>query len=67
MLYSLLLIHHAKFHVSICSVKPKVRQEKEILYDITYMQNLKYNANELIYEKETFTDIKTCGCQEKVG
>ena len=27
--------------------------ERQILYDITYMWNLKYDTNELIYETET--------------
>ena len=28
-------------------------RERQILYDITYMWNLKYDTNELIYETET--------------
>ena len=28
-------------------------REREILYDIIYMRNLKYDTNELIYETET--------------
>ena len=29
--------------------------ERQILYDVTYMLNLKYDANELIYKTETDT------------
>ena len=28
-------------------------EREQIPYDVTYMQNLKYTANELIYETET--------------
>ena len=36
------------------------KSERQIPYDITYTQNLKYDTNEHIYE----TDSKqTCGCQ----
>ena len=35
----------------------KSDRERQISYDITYMWNLKYDTNELIYETET------CGCQ----
>ena len=31
----------------------KPEWERQILYDITYMLDLKYDANELIYEIET--------------
>ena len=31
----------------------KSERERQIPYDITYMWNLKYDTNELIYEKET--------------
>ena len=31
----------------------KSERERQIPYDITYMWNLKYDANELIYETET--------------
>ena len=31
----------------------KSEGERQILYDITYMWNLKYNTNELIYKTET--------------
>ena len=33
-------------------------RKRQILYDITYLWNLKYNANELIYETETGSDIE---------
>ena len=29
------------------------KSERQILYDITYVWNLKYDRNELIYETET--------------
>ena len=29
------------------------KSERQILYDITYVWNLKYDTNELIYETET--------------
>ena len=32
--------------------------QKEIPYDITYMWNLKYDINELIYETETDSQIQ---------
>ena len=31
----------------------KSERERQIPYDITYMWNLKYDTNELIYETET--------------
>ena len=31
----------------------KAERERQIPYDITYMWNLKYDTNELIYETET--------------
>ena len=31
----------------------KSETERQIAYDITYMWNLKYDTNELNYEKET--------------
>ena len=33
--------------------KVKSDRERQILYHITYMWNLKYNINELIYKTET--------------
>ena len=37
--------HHTEWNES--------EREKQISYGITYMQNLKYNTNGLIYEQET--------------
>ena len=36
-------------------------------YDITYMWNLKYDTNELIYQTETDSQTQrtTCGCQRE--
>ena len=31
----------------------KSDRERQILYDITYMWNVKYDTNELIYERKT--------------
>ena len=43
----------------------------QIPYDITYMWNVKYDTNELIYKTETDSDIEnqTYGCQraDRVG
>ena len=33
--------------------RSKSERERQIPYDITYMWNLKYDTNELIYETET--------------
>ena len=33
--------------------RSKTERERQIPYDITYMWNLKYDTNELIYETET--------------
>ena len=33
------------------------QKERQIPHDITYMWNLKYDTNELIYEKETDSQI----------
>ena len=36
----------------------KSKRERQIPYDITYIENLKYNANELIYETNRLTDTE---------
>ena len=36
----------------------KSERERQISYDITYMQNLKYGTGELIYKTETGSDIE---------
>ena len=36
----------------------KSDRERQILYDITYMQNLKNDTNELIYKTETDPDLE---------
>ena len=36
----------------------EVSQTETNMYDITYMQNLNYYTNELIYEKETDSQTK---------
>ena len=41
----------------------KSEREKQMSYDITYMWNLKYDTNELIYETETRHIAQTWGCQ----
>ena len=40
----------------------KSERERQVPYDITYMWNLKYDTNELIYETDTHTE-HTCACQ----
>ena len=48
----------------------KSERERQIPYDITYMWNLKYDTNELIYitEIDSQTREQTYGCQgEGVG
>ena len=35
----------------------KSEKERQIPYDITYMWNLKYDTNEIIYETETESQI----------
>ena len=51
-----------------CHTK-RSKSERQIPYDITYMYNLKYDANELIYKTET--DSQTSGrlvvARERVG
>ena len=43
----------------------KSERESQMPYRITYMWNLKYNANEFIYKKGTYRHKeKICGCQE---
>ena len=44
----------------------KSDRERQIPYDITYMWNLKYDTNEVIYETETDSQREqTCGCQSR--
>ena len=38
-------------------------RKRQIPQDITYMQNLKYDTNELIYRHRE----QTCGCQRESG
>ena len=59
----ILLSHKKEWNIAICSNMDGSRgyhtkwsksdREKQILYDITYMQNLKENTNESIYKTET--------------
>ena len=56
-----------KWNNAICSNKDGPRddhtkwcksdRERQIPYDITYVWNLKYDTNELIYKTERFTDL----------
>ena len=41
----------------------KSEREKQIPYDITYMQNVKCGTNEPTYRTETDIREQTCGCQ----
>ena len=50
----------------------KSERERQILYDITYMWNLKYDTNELIYEthrhrKQTYGYQRGKGGRGKLG
>ena len=59
----ILLNHKTEWHDAICSNMDgprdyhtkwgKSERERQILYDITYMWNLKYDTNALNYETET--------------
>ena len=58
-IYNGILLSHKKWNNAIGSnmdatsdYHTKLERE-QIPYDVTYMQNLKYTANELIYETET--------------
>ena len=61
----ILLSHKKEWNNAICSNMDGTRdyhtkwrkseRERQIPYDITYMWNLKYDTNELIYETETDT------------
>ena len=60
---TILLNHKEKWNNAICSHMDGLRdyhtkwnksdRERQISYDITYMWNLKYDTNELIYKTET--------------
>ena len=45
----------------------KSEREKQIPYDITYMWNLKYDTNELIYETETESGTQVVVTKGEVG
>ena len=59
----ILLSHENEWNNAICSNMDgprnnytkwsKTERERQISYDITYMWNLKYDTNELIYKTET--------------
>ena len=40
-------------------IPSKSERQRQIPYDITYMWNLQYDRNDLIYETETESDIET--------
>ena len=42
-------------------------RERQITYDITYMWNLKYDTNELIYRTETDSQADSYGYQRGGG
>ena len=48
---------------AICSNTDKSERERQTPYDIAYMWNLKYGANESIYKTENRLTEQTCGCQ----
>ena len=59
----MLLSHKKEWNIAICSnmdgprdyqtMWSKSDRERQILYDLTYMWDLKNNTNELIYKTET--------------
>ena len=56
----ILLSHKKEWNNDICNNMDGPRdyhtneiRKRQILYDITYLGNLKYNTNELIYKSET--------------
>ena len=60
-----LLTHKIQWNNAICSnmdgprdYHNKWRKSERERYDITYMWNLKYDTNELIYETETDSQIR---------
>ena len=65
----ILLSHKKEWNNAICSNMggprhyhtkwSKSKTERQILYNIIYMQNLKYDTNELIYKTETQTQRLT--------
>ena len=40
-------------------IPSKSERQRQIPYDITYVWNLQYDRNDLIYETETESDIET--------
>ena len=66
----ILLRHKKRMKYAICSdiegprddkKRHKSDRERQILYDITYMWNLKYNTNEHIYQTYPPDREQTCG------
>ena len=63
----ILLSHKKEWYNAICSNMDgprdyhtkwsKSERDRQISYDITYMWNLKYDTNELIYMKETDSQV----------
>ena len=53
MKYYSALLKNEICHLQQCPKWKKSERERQILYDITYMGNLKYDTNELIYKAET--------------
>ena len=62
-IYNGILLSHKEWNNAMCSNMDRPRdyhtkwsksdRERQIPYDITYMWNLKYDTNELMYETET--------------
>ena len=67
----ILLSHKKEWNNAICSnmdgprdyytKQSKSDRERQIPYDITYIWNLKYDANEHIYKTETDSQTKSLG------
>ena len=64
--FAVLLSHHEEGHKAICSNTDGSRDdhtkgtksEKQMLYNITYMWDLKYNTNKRIYKTESDPQIQ---------
>ena len=50
-------------------IPSKLEGERQILYGITSIWNLKYGTNDSIYKAETDHGhgVQTCGCQQREG
>ena len=73
----ILLSHRKEWNNAICSnmdgfrdhptMGSKSERERQILHDITYMWNLKYDTNELIHKTETDSHRKQTWLSKRKG